>query len=100
MVGAGRASRPWPDRETWLSQLANAVGPNVQYPGLLGPDAPGTPGSLSEGVKDLVDEALEDLQDDSGGRQAAQEVPALPAAGVLLLATLLGLLGPRRLGAG
>ena len=59
-----------------------------------------TSGSLSGGVKDLVDEALEDLQEDSDGRQAAQEVPALPAAGVLLLATLLVLLGRRRLGAG
>ena len=51
-------------------------------------------------MKDLVDEALDDLQDDSDGRQAPREVPALPAAGVLLLATLLVLLGRRRLGAG
>ena len=58
------------------------------------------PGDLKGGVKDLVDEALEDLQDDSEGRQATESVPALPGAGVLLLATLLGLLGRRRLRAG
>ena len=58
------------------------------------------PGDLKGGVKDLVDESLEDLQDDSGGREATESVPALPTAGVLLLVTLLGLLGRRRLRAG
>ena len=53
--------------------------------------------TLADGVKDLVDEALDELNDDSNGRQAAESVPALPAAGVLLLAILLGLLGRRRL---
>ena len=100
MDATGFPLGPWSAKESSLTQLAYRVGPNVQYPGLLGPDAPGTPGSLSEGVKDLVDEALEDLQDDSDGRQAAQEVPALPTAGVLLLTALIGLLGLRRLGAG
>ena len=47
-----------------------------------------------------MDEALDGLNDDSDGRQATQEVPALPTAGVLLLATLLALLGRRRLRAG
>ena len=58
------------------------------------------PTDLKGGVKDLVDEALDDLQDDSAGREAAESVPALPAAGVLLLATLLGLLGRRLLRVG
>lgn len=58
------------------------------------------PGSLDDGVKDLVDEALDELNDGSNGRQATESVPALPGAGVLLLATLLGLLGQRRLRAG
>ena len=56
--------------------------------------------SLDDGVKDLVDEALDELNDDSNGRQAAESVPALPAAGGLLLAILLGLLGRQRLRAG
>ncbi|MCY4600264.1 MAG: hypothetical protein OXF27_10135 [Acidobacteria bacterium] len=60
----------------------------------------GRAGSLADGVTDLVDEALDELNEDSDGRQAAQEVPALPAAGVLLLAVLLGLLGRRRLRGG
>ena len=96
MLGGG-ARRTWPDKERWLSQWAYAVGSSVQYPGLVRPTAPEPPepGDLKGGVKDLVDEALEDLQDDSGGRQVAETVPALPAAGVLLLATLLGLLGRR-----
>ena len=74
----------------------------MQYPGLLRPTA-AAPGDLKEGVKDLVDEALADLQDDSdesNGRQAAESVPALPIAGVLLLAIVLGLLGGRRVRAG
>lgn len=53
--------------------------------------------SLADDVKDLVDEALEDLEGDSEGREATENVPALPAAGLLLLAILLGLLGRRRL---
>ena len=81
------------------AQLAYEIGPGVQYPGFLRPTAT-EPGDLKGGVKDLVDEALDDLQDDSGGRQAAESVPALPVAGVLLLATLLGLLGRRRLRTG
>ena len=60
----------------------------------------GRAGSLADGVKDLVDEALDELNDDSNGRQTAESVPALPVAGVLLLAILLGLLGRRRLRAG
>ena len=100
MVGTGEIPpRPWTDKERWLSQWANAVGPNVQYPGLLRPSGP-APGELTGGVKDLVDEALDELNDDANGRQAAESVPALPAAGVLLLAILLGLLGRRRLRAG
>ena len=98
MLGGG-APRTWPDTERWLAQWAYNVGRGVEYPGFARPTQP-EPGDLKGGVKDLVDEALEDLQDDSDGRQAAQEVPALPAAGVLLLATLLALLGRRRLRAG
>ena len=56
--------------------------------------------SLTGGVKDLVDEGLDELNDDANGRQAAESVPALPAAGLLLLAILLGLLGRRHLRAG
>ena len=91
-----------PDKERWLAQWAHQVGPGVQYPGFVRPTAPEPPGpgSLSDGVKDLVDEALDELNDDSNGRQAAESVPALPAAGVLLLAILLGLLGRRHLRAG
>ena len=85
MVGTGETPpRPWTDKERWLSQWANRVGPNVQYPGLLRPTAT-APGDLKGGVKDLVDEALADLQDDSdesNGRQAAESVPALSIAGV------------------
>ena len=44
MMGSGWASRPWPDKERWLSQWANHVGPNVQYPGLVrADDTPGDP---------------------------------------------------------
>ena len=101
MLGGG-ARRTWPDKERWLSQWAYAVGRGVEYPGFVRPTVPEppSPGSLSDGVKDLVDEALDELNDDSNGRQAAESVPALPAAGVLVLATLLGLLGRRRLRAG
>ena len=60
----------------------------------------GRQGSLADGVKDLVDEGLDALNDDSNGRQAAESVPAMPAAGVLLLAILLGLLGQRRIRVG
>ena len=81
------------------AQLAYEIGPGVLYPGFLRPTAT-APGDLKGGVKDLVDEALDGLNDDSDGRQATQEVPALPTAGVLLLATLLALLGRRRLRAG
>lgn len=52
---------------------------------------------LGKEVKDLADEALDDLNDDADARNAAQPVPALPAPGVLLLATLLGLFGGRLL---
>ena len=203
MVSNEGAPRPWSDRERWLSQWANSVGPNVQYPGFARIDDPSyaldvssetigeaggtstvtvstggirlddaqtialsfagsaTRGTdyrvdaesltlgrgrasvfttlravddrevdpdetieitatlngeqigstrtvtitdddkgLNDGVKELVDEALEDLRndsDDSAQRPAADAVPALPAAGLLLLATLLGLLGRRRL---
>ena len=92
----------WPDKERWLAQWAYAVGPGVQYPGLHRPGGSEPPGagSLSDGVEDLVDEALDDLQDDAAGRSAAEPVPALPAAGVWLLATLLVLLGRRRRAAG
>ena len=94
MESSSPAGRP--DAERRLAQLAYEVGPNVQYPGLVRPT--GTePGDLKGGVKDLVDEALDELNDDSNGRQAAESVPALPAAGVLLLALLLGLFGRRRL---
>ena len=102
MVSGETPPRPWTDKERWLSQWANRVGPNVQYPGLLRPTAT-APGDLKGGVKDLVDEALADLQDDSdesNGRQAVESVPALPIAGVLLLAIVLGLLGGRRVRAG
>ena len=78
------------------ARLAYEIGPGVLYPGFLRPTAT-EPGDLKGGVKDLVDEALEDLQDDSDGWQATETVPALPTAGVLLLVTLLGLLGCRRL---
>ena len=101
-VMTANGPRRWPDKESWLSQWAYQVGPNVQYPGLLRPTAT-APGDLKGGVKDLVDEALADLQDDSdesNGRQAAESVPALPIAGVLLLAIVLGLLGGRRVRAG
>ena len=98
MLGGG-APRTWPDDERWLSQWAYRVGPGIQYPGLRRP-ASTEPGDLKGGVKDLADEALDGLNDDSDGRQAAQEVPALPVAGLLLLATLLALLGRRRLRAG
>ena len=37
--------------------------------------------TLADGVKDLVDEALDELNDDSNGRQAAESVPALPGGG-------------------
>ena len=89
----------WPDTERWLAQWAYAVGPGVRYPGLFRPGGsePPGPGSLGDGVEDLVDEALEDLQDDSAGRSAAEPVPALPVAGLWLLVALLGLLGWRRL---
>ena len=100
LASGGR--RTYPDDERWLAQWAYRVGPNVQYPGLLRPTAT-APGDLKGGVKDLVDEALADLQDDSdesNGRQAAESVPALPIAGVLLLAIVLGLLGGRRVRAG
>ena len=81
-------------------QVADAEGgwfnwPGVELDAASDPDA--APGELRDGVKDLVDEALEDLQDDSGKRQATETVPALPTAGLLLLATLLALLGRRRL---
>ena len=101
MLGGG-ARRMWPDKERWLSQWAYIVGRGVEYPGFVRPTAPEPPdpGSLSDGVEDLVDEALDALNDDSNRRQAAESVPVLPAAGVLLLATLLGLLGRRRLRAG
>ena len=89
----------WPDKERYLAQWAYYIGPNVPYPGFVRPTAT-TPGDLEGGVKDLVDEALDELNDDSNGRQATESVPALPAAGVLLLAILLGLLGRRRLRAG
>ena len=100
MVSGERST--WPDKERWLAQWAYAVGPGVQYPGFVRQTAPepSGPGSLSDGVEDLVDEALDALNDDSNGRQAVEPVPALPAAGVLLLATLLGLLGRWRLRAG
>ena len=55
---------------------------------------------IGAGVKDLIDEALDDLNDDEDARNAAQQVPAVPAAGLLLMAILLGLLGRRRLGTG
>ena len=98
----GGARRTWPETESWLSRWAYAVGPGVQFPGFVRPTTsePPGPGSLSDGVKDLVDEALDELNDDSNGRQAAESVPALPGAGGLLLAILLGLLGWRRLRAG
>ena len=100
MVSGERST--WPDKERWLAQWAYAVGPGVQYPGFIRPNAPEPPGpgSLSDGVKDLVDEALDELNDDSNGRQATESVPALPVAGLLSLAILLGLLGWRRLHAG
>ena len=101
MLPAG-ARRIWPETESWLSRWAYALGPGVQYPGFVRsttPDRP-DPGSLSDGVKDLVDEALDELNDDSNGRQATESVPALPTTGVLVLATLLWLLGRRRLRAG
>ena len=89
----------WPDKERWLAQWAYAVGPGVEYPGFKRPTAPPPPEppSLSDDVKDLVDEALDDLNDDADARNAAQQVPALSALGVLLLATLLGLVGGRLL---
>ena len=93
------AEQTFSDTEILHAQLAYDIGPGVLFPGLIQPTAT-APGDLTEGVKDLVDEALEDLQDDSGGRQATETVPALPTAGVLLLATLLVLLGRRRLRAG
>ncbi len=95
----GGAQRTWPDKERWLAQWAHNLGPGVQYPGFVRQTAP-EPGDLKGGVKDLADEALDELNDDSNGRQAAESVPALPAAGVLLLATLLGLLGRRHLRTG
>ena len=96
VMQGGGARRTWPDKERWLSQWVYAVGRGVEYPGFVRLTAP-EPGDLKGGVKDLVDEALDDLQDDSDGRQATETVPSLPAAGVLLLATLLGLLGRLRL---
>ena len=91
---------PRSDTERWLAQWAHVVGPGVQYPGFVRQTAPepAGPGSLSDGVEDLVDEALDELNNDSNRRQATESVPALPAAGALLLAVLLGLVGWRRLG--
>ena len=99
MNAAYSAGASWTDRESIHAQVAYEIGPGVQYPGFV-PSTTTAPGDLKGGVKDLVDEALDDLQDDSDGRQATETVPALPAAGVLLLATLLALLGRRRLRAG
>ena len=96
------AEQTFSDTEILHAQLAYDIGPGVLYPGLIQPTVT-VPGDLKEGVKDLVDEALADLQDDSdesNGRQAAESVPALPIAGVLLLAIVLGLLGGRRVRAG
>ncbi len=96
MEGKGSTSTR-ADKERWLAQWAYVVGPGVEYPGFKRPTAPPPPEppSLSDDVKDLVDDALDDLNDDADGRNAAQQVPALPALGVLLLATLLGLIGGR-----
>ena len=96
MVGLGWASHPWPDRERWMTQWAYAIGPNVRYPGFVRPPAR-APGDVRGGVKDLADESLDDLQDDADGRQATESVPALPTAGTLVLAVLLGLSGRRPL---
>ena len=99
MEGKGSTSTR-SDKERWLAQWAYHLGPGVQYPGFRRPTAPKPPGpgSLSDGVKDLVDEALDELNnDDTNGRQAAESVPTLPVAGVLVLAMLLGLLGRRHL---
>ena len=89
------------DKERWLAQWAHRIGPGVEYPGFVRQIAPPPePPSLSDDVKDLVDEALDDLNDDADAGNALQQVPALPALGVLLLATLLGLFGGRLLSKG
>ena len=97
MVNGSLSSRS--DKERWLAQLAFAVGPGVEYPGfkLTTAPPPPEPPSLSDDVKDLVDEALDDLNDDADASNAAHQVPALPAVGALLLAALLALFGGRGL---
>ena len=99
------ALRYRPDRlsASQRAEIREAIPNRVEYfDGLALDWSPyiGRAGSLADGVKDLVDEALDELNDDSDGRQATETVPALPTAGVLLLVTLLGLLGRRRLRAG
>ena len=99
------ALRYRPDRlsASQRAVIANTIPNRIKYfDGLALDWSPynGRAGSLADGVKDLVDEALDELNDDSNGRQTAESVPALPVAGVLLLAILLGLRGRRRLRAG
>ena len=84
-----------PNRIEYFDGLALDWSPYTRTSG-----SPADGATIADGVKDLVDEALDELNDDSSGRQAAESVPALPAAGALLLAILLGLLGRRHLRAG